>query len=219
MEWLFKGIAKLAYAISNVVVRVMYFPKITWEDKKLTKEALKAGCVIYCNHTSLNDGLYLPRVVGNSRVHTFTGKDWFEKKSLHWLFRNLPFIPVDRKEMDTAWLDLGVQKLKEHYPIFIFPEGKLSKTRIPHEFKPGFLMLAKRAECPVIPVCVDGTYRLFRSIHIIVGKPQNLNLQEEGRPSIVLKKYCGICRDTILQLKEVYGEPKNRVTADAISED
>lgn len=216
MECFFKGIANIAYAISNLVVRIMYFPKVTWEDKKATKAAMKGKCVIYCNHTSLNDGLYVPRILGNNQVHTFTGKDWYEKKSLNWLFRNLPFIPVDRKEMDTSWLDLGVKKLEDHKPIFIFPEGKISQNGIPGEFKPGFLMLAKRSESVLIPVCVDGKYKLFRPIHIVIGKPQQLDLNEEGRPSIVLKKYCGICRDTIMSLKSEYGLPKNKIE---ISED
>lgn len=211
MEWLLRGIAQIAYAISDVVVRIMFFPKITWEDKTATKQALKEKAVIYCNHTSLYDGLYLPRLLGR-HVYTFTGKDWYEKKAINWLFRNLPYIPVNRKEMDTGWLDVGVKTIEAHNPVFIFPEGRISKTRIPREFKPGFLMLAKRADAVLVPVCVDSRYRLFHPMHIIIGAPQKLNLKEEGRPSQVLKKYCTVCRDTNLALKEKYGLLKHRIT-------
>lgn len=212
MEWLFRGTAKIAYALSNVVVRIMFFPIVTWEDKQATKAALKEKCVIYCNHTSLYDGLYVPRILGKNNVHTFTGKDWYEKKKINWLFRNLPFIPVNRQEMDTSWLDLGVKKIEEHNPIFIFPEGRISRSRIPHDFKPGFLMLAKRADAVLIPVCVDSKYKLFHPMHIIIGAPQKLDLNEDGRPSQVLKKYCGVCRDANLALKEKYGKEKYRIT-------
>lgn len=211
MEWLLRGIAKIAYGISNLVLRIMFLPKVTWEDKKVTKEALKGKCVIYCNHTSMYDGIYVPQMIGRN-IHTFTGKDWYEKKAIYWLFRNLPYIPINRMEMDTSWLDAGVKKLEENVPILIFPEGRISFARIPRDFKPGFLMLAKRADAVLVPVCVDSKYRLFHRMHIIIGAPQKLDLNEEGRPSQVMKKYCKICRDTNLSLKEKYGMPKHRVT-------
>lgn len=197
------GIAKCAFAIANVVMRVMYPPKITWEDKKATQKVLKTSCVLYSNHTSHVDGLYMTRLLGKYRVHTFVARDWYDKKKINWLFRNLPYIPIDRKEMDTSWLDLGVDKLNDGCPVYLFPEGKTSKTGELGEFKPGFLMLAKWTKASVVPICIDGNFKVFHRIHIIIGKPLELDLDEEGRPSIVLKKYAAICKEQIEKMKNV----------------
>ncbi len=204
-----RGVAKCAFAIANVVIRIMYPPKLTWEDKKNTVAAFGAGCVVFSNHTSHVDGLYLTRILGKYDVHTFVARDWYDKKKLNWLFRNLPYIPIDRKELDTSWLELGKETIKEGKPVYIFPEGKTSKDREPDEFKPGFLMLAKMEHVPVVPICIDGTFRVFHRIHIIVGKPMNIEF-EEGRPSLVLKKHAGICRSKVIDLKNQFGINKNK---------
>lgn len=203
-EFFVKLGAKCAFGIANVVVRILYPPKITWVNKQNTKEALKKGCVIYSNHTSHVDGLYMPRILSRYKVNTFVARDWYDKKKINWLFRNLPYIPMNRKDMDTEWLDLGVAKINDKKPIYIFPEGKTSKGEM-GEFKPGFLMLAKRTKAGVVPICIDGNFKKFHRIHIIIGEEMKLDLEEEGRPSIVLKKYSAQCKEKILELKERYG--------------
>lgn len=205
MEQIKKIVAKAAFAIANGVIRIMYPPNVTWEDKKATKEALKNPCVIYSNHTSHIDGFYLTRLLGRYKVHTFVARDWYDKKKLNWLFRNLPYIPMNRQEMDTSWLPMGLEKMKEGCPIYIFPEGHTSKTGEMDEFKPGFLMLARQGQAAVVPICIDGTFRLFHRMHIIIGKPVELDLNEEGRPSVVLKKCAKVCRQRIYELKDSYG--------------
>lgn len=197
--------AKTAFAAANVILRVMYPAKVTWEDKHATKSVLENSCVLYSNHTGHVDGIYMAELLKKYRVHTFVARDWYDKKKLNWMFRNLPYIPIDRKELDTSWLDLGVKKLTAGFPVYMFPEGKTSKTGEMDEFKPGFLMLAKRAKVPVVPICIDGSFKLFHRIHIIIGKPAKMNLDEEGRPSAVLKKYSSMCRDRVAGLKQEYG--------------
>lgn len=208
MEIIKRFAAKLAFAIANGVIRVMYPPKLTWEDKKATKEALRHPCVLYSNHTSHVDGFYLTRLLGRYKVHTFVAKDWYDKKKINWLFRNLPYIPMNRQEMDTSWLSMGLETIEKGCPVYIFPEGHTSKTGEMDEFKPGFLMLARQAKASVVPVCIDGTFRLFHPMHIIIGKPVELDLNEEGRPSVVLKKCAKTCRSTIDTLRDTYGTKK-----------
>lgn len=48
-------------------------------------------------------------------------------------------------------------------------------------------MLARQAQAQVVPVVIDGEFKVFHRMHIIVGKPVEMDLNEEGRPSVVLK--------------------------------
>ena len=98
--------------------------------------------------------------------------------------------------------------MNEGCPIYIFPEGHTSHTGVMDEFKPGFLMLARQAQAQVVPVVIDGEFKAFHRMHIIVGKPVEMDLNEEGRPSVVLKKYAGVCRDRIYELRDTYGVKK-----------
>ncbi len=196
--------AHIAFGIAHGVLRIMYPVKVTWEDKKDAKNTLKKGCVVFSNHTGHTDGLYMAELLRHYKVYTYVARDWYEKKNINWLFRNLRYIPIDRKEMDTSWLTQGAAKLKEGFPVYMFPEGKTSKT-VMDEFKPGFLVLAKQGEVPVLPICIDGLFKPFRRIHVIIGKTMDIDLNEEGRPSQVMKKHAAACRDKVSLLKNVYG--------------
>lgn len=202
MEFLKRGVAKFLYWASYPFLRIIFPLHIHWEDKKDTKETLKHSCVVYSNHRGYVEGLLLTRVFHKYKVHTYVGKDWYEKPKINWLFRNMPYIPVDRQQMDTAWLDKGTSIVKEGNSIYILPEGHTSKDGPIDEFKPGFLVLAKQADVPLVPIYIVNQFKAFHRTDIIIGKTLRPDLHEEGRPSLVLKKYSAECREYLIKLSE-----------------
>lgn len=209
MEPLIKAVVKVIYCIAIPVLRLIYPTKIVWEDKAATVQVLKKPCLIYSNHTGYSDGLYMTSLLTKYNVYIFVGKDWYERKALNWLFRNLRYIPIDRQQMDTSWIFKGVEALEKGRSIYFFPEGHTSKDGKMLEFKPGFLMLSKQSGVPLVPICIDNKMKPFHFTRIIIGKPQTPNLKEEGRPSAVLKKHAAQCKKSILLLKKKYGNPKH----------
>ena len=126
------------------------------------------------------------------------------------------YIPLDREQMDTSWLMKGKKVIEDGYSIFFFPEGHTSKDGLLLEFQPGFLMLAKQSNIPLVPICLDRKVDFFKPVRVIVGKPIYIDFQKEpGRPSVVLKKYAEVCKDAIIDLKDRYGKPEF-VTDDVI---
>lgn len=174
---------------------------IHWEDKKATKKALKNPCVIFSNHTGYVEGLFMTRLLRKYHVWTFVGKDWYEKREFNWLFRNLPYLSVDRKGgMDTEWLDKATARMKKGSSIYILPEGHTSPVGEPDEFKPGFLVIAKQSDSALIPMHISRKIKLFRHTDLVIGKPMNLDLHEKGRPSQVMKKHSEACRQAVIDL-------------------
>ncbi|MBO4310154.1 MAG: 1-acyl-sn-glycerol-3-phosphate acyltransferase [Lachnospiraceae bacterium] len=190
------------------VLHLIYPRKMVWEDKKASKEILKQKCVIYSNHTGYSDGLFVFGLFAKYHPYTFIGKDWYEKKAINWIFSHQRFIPIDRTQMDTSWLVKGKKVTDEGSSIYFFPEGHTSKDGLMLEFQPGFLMLAKQCDTPLIPVCLDRKIEPFKLSRVIIGKPQFMDLKEEGRPSLVLKKYAAICKESVIDLKDRFGDPK-----------
>ena len=208
MELIIRVIVKIIYVIAVPVLRVIYPCKMIWEDKKSTKEVLRSSCLIYSNHTGYSDGLFMTSLLTSYNVYIFVGRDWYEKKSLNWLFRNLRYIPIDRQQMDTSWIYKGMETLEKGRSIYFFPEGHTSKDGRMLDFKPGFLMLAKQSGAPLIPICIDNKMKPFHLTRIIIGKPQRPDLKEEGRPSAVLKKHAEACKRSVVALKRTYGNPR-----------
>ncbi|MBR3039192.1 MAG: 1-acyl-sn-glycerol-3-phosphate acyltransferase [Lachnospiraceae bacterium] len=208
MQTIIHGIVQIIYAIAVPVLRLIYPHKMVWEDKEETMKVLNGSCLIYSNHTGYSDGLFMTSLLSRYNVYIFVGRDWYEKKKLNWLFRNLRYIPIDRQQMDTSWIYKGKETLEEGKSIYFFPEGHTSKDGNMLDFKPGFLMLAKQSGVPLVPICIDNKMKPFHMTRIIIGKSQTPNLREEGRPSAVLKKHAENCKKTVIELKKKFGNPK-----------
>ncbi len=191
MDVILKGIAKFLFWASYPVLRLIYPMKIHWEDREATQKALKGSCVVFSNHLGYVEGLFMTRLLHRYRVWTFVGKDWYDKKAYNWLFRNTPYISIDRKGgMDTAWLEQTTDVMEKGASIYILPEGHTSPAGQMDTFKPGFLVLAKQTGATPVPMFISRKIKLFRLTHLVIGKPLDLDLHEKGRPSLVLKKYC-----------------------------
>jgi len=70
---------------------------------------------------------------------------------------------IERKNAKKALraIDRGVRSLRKGYPMAVFPEGTRSRDGIMRRLKPGSLKLATRSDAVIVPVTLDGSFRLF----------------------------------------------------------
>lgn len=73
------------------------------------------------------------------------------------------FIPIDRKNRSKAKesLDLAGDRIRKGNSIIIFPEEHRSHTREMRPFQRGAFVLAMKAELPLVPVAINGTFDAF----------------------------------------------------------
>lgn len=62
--------------------------------------------------------------------------------------------------------------LQEGYSVVIFPEGTRSKGGPIKDFKGGGIRLATRAKVPVVPLCIEGTYKVMEQNHYWIHPAQ-----------------------------------------------
>lgn len=128
-------------------------------EEKLPKD--QAVCFI-ANHQSSLD---IPVLLGYvNKPMAFVAKvelskipmlaDWMRLMQCTFMDRKSPRASV--KAMHDA-----VDGLKRGYSQMIFPEGTRSRGGQTHEFKAGSFKLAFMSEAPIVPVTIDGTWRLF----------------------------------------------------------
>ncbi|WP_297427839.1 1-acyl-sn-glycerol-3-phosphate acyltransferase [Clostridium sp.] len=77
----------------------------------------------------------------------------------------------------------GVNLLKSGYSMVIFPSGHRSKGKSIDEFKGGSFKLATKSKCPIVPITINGTYKLLEennnrikgaTIELIIHTPINV---------------------------------------------
>jgi 1-acyl-sn-glycerol-3-phosphate acyltransferase len=99
-----------------------------------------------------------------------------------WYLNRSGQVPVDQSSARNAVASLnrGVQTLKHGLPLVIFPEGGRAATGKTQPFVSGAAYMAIKAQVPLIPITLIGTYELLpihtyhlnpRPLAIIIGDP------------------------------------------------
>ena len=99
-----------------------------------------------------------------------------------WYLQRSGQVPVDQSSARTAVASLnrGVQTLKHSLPLVIFPEGGRTSTGRPQPFVSGAAYMAIKAQVPIVPITLVGTYELLpihtyhlhpRPLSVVVGDP------------------------------------------------
>lgn len=150
------------------LVNLLYWPKITGREHMPEQGA----AIVCCNHISLWD----PVLVGcalRRRLRFMAKAELFSNAAFGALLRALSAFPVKRGESDMAALRTSLNILKEDGVLGIFPQGTRDKDGS-HPMESGVALIALRSGAPVIPVLIEGPYRIFHRTRVTVGKPVDL---------------------------------------------
>jgi 1-acyl-sn-glycerol-3-phosphate acyltransferase len=157
---------KFCRAIAKVLFKIFYRVKVVGE---ITLPEDK-GYIICSNHIHAID----PGFIGcfTKRPISFMGKkELFEKPILGWFFRKIDGFPVDREKGDIGAVKTAIEILNNNKVMAMFPEGTRSKTGELGEFKRGAAVIALRANAPIVPVKIEGNYKLFSKMTLKIGSP------------------------------------------------
>lgn len=93
-----------------------------------------------------------------------------------WM-RHLGCLFLDRSQLRqaTSVFQQAVEKVQKGWSMVIFPEGTRSHSADMAVFKKGSMKLPMRANVPIVPVSIDGTYKVFEGNGKRIG-PAKINL-------------------------------------------
>jgi 1-acyl-sn-glycerol-3-phosphate acyltransferase len=114
--------------------------------------------VVFCaNHQSNVDPPVLFEAL-HSRLHILYKAELRKLPVLGRVFEVGGFVAVQRDNRDAAFasIERAVESIRSGNSFLIFPEGTRSKTDELLPFKKGGLVMALRAQAPVVPVAIMG---------------------------------------------------------------
>lgn len=158
---------------------LVYFKRKTYyEDISVQGRLLRGGALIVSNHYHVFDFIVNALLFPFRKLYVVLKSDIYQHKFLAWGMSIFGGIRSDRDTMGMKFIDDSVRHLHKGRIVQIFPEAYITQDGKMREFKTGYLMIAQRADVPIIPVITDGNYGWFRRVHVIIGKP------------ILLSDYC-----------------------------
>ena len=139
------------------------------------KKVKDGACLYICNHYGIWDVVY-PAMTTSEGMHFVAKKQVFEMPIIGAIAKKVKAISVNRDHKDVRGLLDCFKCLKNGEKICIFPEGTRNKTDaelLP--FQPGAAMMAIRCKVPIVPIMIYERPKLFKTTHILVGDPFELN--------------------------------------------
>ena len=117
----------------------------------------KGGVLLTPNHVSYLDALILT-AASPRPVRFLMVSDYFEKPVVGKVAKLFDTVPISSKRAKDA-IQVAAAAVKEGSVVCIFPEGELSRSGFMGEFKRGMELIARKADCLIQPVYLDGLWK------------------------------------------------------------
>lgn len=153
-------------AIVNILFRIIYRIEVIGKEN-----IVKEGKLIVCsNHTHNFDPVILAMIYPR-QLSFMAKKELFKNKFFNFIFRKLGAFPVDRKEADLSAIKNALRVLKKDGVLGIFPEGTRVKEFNLDNVKPGTGLISVKSKSPILPIYIEGNYKIFTKLKVYIGKP------------------------------------------------
>jgi 1-acyl-sn-glycerol-3-phosphate acyltransferase len=147
----------LVYETTYVLAAVSM--TLGWSLRTLGRHHIPATgpALLIANHQSLLD----PLLVGlATRRHLcyLARKTLFKQRLFTWLIRMLNAVPIDQEGVGKEGIKTILAQLQLGQAVVVFPEGHRTYDGAMQPLKAGVQLLIKRAQSPIVPVGIAGSY-------------------------------------------------------------
>jgi len=196
-------------------VTVAILRAITWWVMKIEVQDVenlpKEGAVVLASNHVTNFDVF-PMQFSIPRALFFMAKaELLRNPLVEYILRKGGVFPIYRGTKDQ-WALRHAEKVLEHGRVLgLFPEGTRSKGRGLRQAKTGTARFAQKANCPIVPMAISGTERIFEDfprrtkVSVRLGEPI---YPQAGEGPIALTDRVMFCIAEMLppELRGVYAE-------------
>ncbi len=180
----FAGFAFIFYKLFNLFCRVFLLLDVKGKDNLQSAIRNPQSAFLICpNHQSFLDPFvvcsnYPYRIFKN--IFHVGASEFFEGRILRGLASLLNVVPINPDTELMRAMKAGAIGLKHGKILNIYPEGERAFDGDLHEFKKGAAILATELDLPIVPVAIDGLYKVWArkswrirpaKVKIAFGKP------------------------------------------------
>jgi 1-acyl-sn-glycerol-3-phosphate acyltransferase len=116
--------------------------------------------LLIANHESFLDPIAIGLAV-RRHICYLARKSLFRNARFGNYLRSVGCVPVDQEGVAKEGIKTSLDLLAANRALLVFPEGERTPTGKMQPFKPGILLLMKRAPVPIVPVGVAGAFEAY----------------------------------------------------------
>jgi 1-acyl-sn-glycerol-3-phosphate acyltransferase len=151
---------RILYATLWVLCRTLAVALFGFRVRFAQPLPARGGLLVLSSHQSHLDPLLLG-LACERRLSSLARSSLFHFGPFGAVISALDAVPIDRDASMVAAMRAVINRLKAGKAVTVFPEGSRTWDGQLGEFKPGFALMAKRAEVPIVPVAIVGAFECW----------------------------------------------------------
>jgi cytidylate kinase len=152
---LYKTVLSIAWCIGKLFYRIKSYGK---------QHCYSEAAIIAANHSSFLDPIIIA-ISWPEEVHFLARESLFKNRFFGGFIRKLNTHPISSTVKDTKSIKTICNLLTCGKKVVIFPEGKRSANNQLQPLQPGVASLSLKNKAAIIPVYIDGTYKIWNRKH------------------------------------------------------
>lgn len=186
----------------------------------------KRPTIYVSNHQSTIDILVLLRAIPiNLRFVAKSQLKWVPVLGWYLMLAKHVFIDRGNSRKAIESLDRAAQQIRDGVSIVVFAEGTRSGDGRVLPFKKGPFLLALKAGVAVVPVTVEGSWKVMPKnswdvkpgpIHVVVGKPIDASQYTVDQREEFIRKVRNVIIDQSLEVGGPGGDRENAIAAKGV---
>ena len=152
-------------------LQLLFFKRKTYYEDEKNTNLKKGGKLIITNHFNMFDYVLVSFVVFPRKLNAVASEKPFQSKITRFGMKFFGTIEANRENKNMKFIDICASIIKDKKQLVqIYPEGRNTPDGKIHEFKRSYILIAHRANAPIVPIITDGNYGLFKRTSVIIGK-------------------------------------------------
>ena len=160
--------------ITGYPFRWLFFKDKIYYENERAKRRVKGGALIISNHFNpldyvMNVFLFFPR-----KLYVVASEHAFKNRLISFGMKFWGGIEANRVTRSMTFITQSIREIKKGHLVLIFPEGHNTDDGTIKAFYPSYILIAHKANAPIVPVVSDGNYGPLKRVHLIVGESIDL---------------------------------------------
>lgn len=162
-------------------------------DGKEAKKKIKGGAILVSNHVGFSDPFVLQCTILYRRFHFLCMDELIKNKFQGWIYKNMFLTtPISRTKPSFATIKYCSSLAEEGNLVCLFPEGHINTDlSTVDSFKGGAVLMAYRANVPIIPIYHQKRKTIWNMTRMVIGKP--IDVREMVGGALTQDKINSVC--------------------------
>lgn len=114
------------------------------------------GALLLPNHVSFADAFFIS-AASERPVRFVMDETFMARRAIRFSAKIFGTVPI-RRDQPLEAIRKTIEALENGHVVVLFPEGQLTRTGGLCELERGFELIARKANCPILPLWVDGSW-------------------------------------------------------------